>query len=93
MGDSAMAGMQHDSAQDGNQAFLRMMVDHHQGLINMAQLGQPRASTPEERARTEAVAAELRGRPTFTYFQGGELTNTIAWSDQERTFVRVFSCC
>ena len=57
------------------------------------QLGQVRTSTPEERARTEAVAAELRGRPTFTYYQGGELTNTIAWSDREHAFVRVFSCC
>ncbi|MEO6527260.1 MAG: hypothetical protein ABIP93_11590 [Gemmatimonadaceae bacterium] len=57
------------------------------------QLGRERVSTAEEQARTAAVATELRGRPTFTYYAGGELTNTIAWSDRERAFVRVFSCC
>jgi hypothetical protein len=51
-----------------------------------------RAST-EVGARTRALVAELRGRPTFTYFAGGELTNSIAWSDREQRFVRVFSCC
>jgi len=58
-----------------------------------SQLGRERVVPPEERARTKAVADELRGRPTFTLFQGGELTNTIAWSDREHAFVRVFSCC
>jgi len=58
-----------------------------------SQLGRERVVPPDERARTQAVAAELRGRPTFTLFQGGELTNTIAWSDREHAFVRVFSCC
>jgi hypothetical protein len=57
------------------------------------QLGRERAASAEDRARAAAVAAELRGRPTFTYFQGGELTNTIAWSDREHAFVRIFSCC
>lgn len=47
-----MAGMQHDSAQDGNQQFLRMMVDHHQGLIMMAQQAMERGST--EAVKTEA---------------------------------------
>ena len=58
-----------------------------------AEIGQRRATSPALRARIDAVAAELRGRPTFTLFQGGELTNTIAWSDREHAFVRVFSCC
>jgi hypothetical protein len=58
-----------------------------------SQLGRQRVVSAEERARTTAVANELRGRPTFTYFEGGELTNTIAWSDREHAFVRVFSCC
>ncbi|MEO8563990.1 MAG: hypothetical protein ABI601_18060 [bacterium] len=57
------------------------------------ELGRPRVTDAALRARTAAVGAELRGRPTFTVFQGGELTNTIAWSDREHAFVRVFSCC
>jgi hypothetical protein len=51
------------------------------------------ATSAALRARTDAVIAELRGRPTFTLFEGGELRNTIAWSDREHAFVRVFSCC
>jgi uncharacterized protein (DUF305 family) len=57
-GDSAgaMAGMQHDSgmagmagaesrpaARDSNQSFLRMMSDHHEGLIAMADSADDRA--------------------------------------------------
>jgi hypothetical protein len=57
------------------------------------ELGRQTTTSPALRARTLAVAGELRGRPTFTLFQGGELTNTIAWSDREHAFVRVFSCC
>ena len=56
------------------------------------QLGHHVANA-EERERAATVATELRRRPTFTYHQGGELTYTIAWSDRERAFVRVFSCC
>jgi len=58
-----------------------------------SQLGRERVVSQEQRARAAAVSRELRGRPTFTLFQGGELTNTIAWSDREHAFVRVFSCC
>jgi hypothetical protein len=57
------------------------------------QLGRERASSAEERARAAAVATELRSRPTFTYYEGGELTYTIAWSDLEHAFIRIFSCC
>ena len=56
------------------------------------QLGHHVANA-EERERAAAVAAELRRQPTFTYHEGGELTYTLAWSDRERAFVRVFSCC
>lgn len=45
------------------------------------------------RAEADSVTRELRDRPSFTWFQGGELTNTIAWSDRQRAFVRAFSCC
>jgi hypothetical protein len=58
-----------------------------------SQLGRQRVVSAAERARTILVANELQGRATFTYFEGGELTNTIAWSDREHAFVRVFSCC
>ncbi|MDB4883968.1 MAG: hypothetical protein JWL95_2734 [Gemmatimonadetes bacterium] len=57
------------------------------------QLGRQDDASGAERARAAAVAAELRGRPTFTYHEGGELTYTIVWSDREHAFVRVFSCC
>jgi hypothetical protein len=43
--------------------------------------------------RVAALVEELRGRPTYTYFAGGEETYTIAWSDRERRFVKVFACC
>lgn len=57
------------------------------------QLGHLGAASAADRERAAAVAAELRGRPTFTYREGGEITYTIAWSDRERAFVRTFSCC
>lgn len=44
-------------------------------------------------ARIESLVAELRDRPTFRYFAGGEATYAIAWSDEERRFVTVWSCC
>ena len=45
------------------------------------------------RSRIDALVTELRGRKTFTWFAGGEVTYTIAWSDRERRFVTIFSCC
>jgi hypothetical protein len=43
--------------------------------------------------QVESLVAELRDRPTFRYFAGGEATYAIAWSDEERRFVTVWSCC
>jgi hypothetical protein len=40
-----------------------------------------------------ALVQELARRPSFTYHAGGEVTYTVAWSDQERRFVRIRSCC
>lgn len=40
-------------------------------------------------ARVESLVAELRDRPTFRYFAGGEATYAIAWSEEERRFVTV----
>jgi hypothetical protein len=44
-------------------------------------------------AQIESLVAELRDRPTFRYFAGGEATYAIAWSDEERRFVTVWACC
>jgi hypothetical protein len=44
-------------------------------------------------AQVESLVAELRDRPTFRYFAGGEATYAIAWSDEERRFVTVWACC
>jgi hypothetical protein len=58
-----------------------------------SEIGRPRPTTAEEKARIAAVVAEVRDRPNFTFHQGGELTYTIAWSDREHAFVRIQSCC
>lgn len=39
------------------------------------------------------VADDVRGKPSYTYFAGGEETYTIRWSERLRRFVRVFACC
>jgi hypothetical protein len=44
-------------------------------------------------ARIETLVRELEGRPSFKYFSGGEETTAIAWSERERRFVTIFSCC
>lgn len=44
-------------------------------------------------ARLESLVAELRDRPTFRYFAGGEANYAIAWSEEERRFVTVWACC
>ncbi len=56
----------------------------------LGKAGPPSAAL---RAEADSVVQELRSRPSFTWFQGGELTYTIAWSDRQHTFVRAFSCC
>lgn len=47
---SSMAGMDHGSmrpaAKDADQEFLRMMVDHHEGMIQMATAAMTKGSTP-----------------------------------------------
>lgn len=45
------------------------------------------------RARLNALVAELARMPTFTWFAGGEVTTTIAWSASEGRFVKVWECC
>lgn len=56
MSDTGMAGMDHSTmampARDPDQEFVRMMVDHHQGLIDMADTALAR--NPSEQVRNEA---------------------------------------
>jgi hypothetical protein len=41
--------------------------------------------------RVESLVAELRDRPTFRYFAGKDATYVLAWSDEERRFVIVWT--
>jgi uncharacterized protein (DUF305 family) len=53
MDHSAMANMNRSAARDSNQLFLRMMSDHHQGLIAMA-------DSAEERVQGASAKADAR---------------------------------
>jgi hypothetical protein len=48
---------------------------------------------PVAEASIDSLADELEAMPTFTYYAGGEVTYTIAWSNTKRRFVKIFSCC
>jgi hypothetical protein len=48
---------------------------------------------PVMEASIDSLAEELRAMPTFTYYAGGEVTYTVAWSAVKHRFVRIFSCC
>ena len=43
--------------------------------------------------RVNAVLTELKARPSFMYYAGGEATYAIGWSDREDAFVRIHACC
>lgn len=55
MDHSKMAGMDRPAARDSNQAFLRMMSDHHEGLIAIADSAEARA----QGATTKTDARQL----------------------------------
>jgi hypothetical protein len=40
-----------------------------------------------------ALVAELRDRPSFRYYAGGEASYGLAWSAREGRLVTVFACC
>lgn len=79
-GDSAgaMPGMQHDTgtagmaqgaasrpaARDSNQSFLRMMSDHHEGLVTMAGAARPRLTSATARKDAERLAAKQKEEQT-----------------------------
>ena len=44
-------------------------------------------------SRIENILREVDARKSFQFFAGGEVTYAIAWSDQEKRFVTIFSCC
>jgi hypothetical protein len=49
------------------------------------------AAVPKE--QIDALYQELQGKKSFTFFAGGEVTYSIAWSAREQRFVTIFSCC
>jgi hypothetical protein len=66
------------------------------GLPPGAELPAAAAQSPRpsaDTARAAALAAELRDRPAFRYYAGGEASYAVAWSPSERRFVVVLSCC
>lgn len=56
MDHSSMAGMSRPAPRDSNQVFLRMMSDHHEGMIAMADSAEARAQD----STAKADARELR---------------------------------
>ena len=51
------------------------------------------AAAAVPKAQIDALFRELQGKKSFTFFAGGEVTYSIAWSDREQRFVTIFSCC
>lgn len=64
-GDSQMAGMDHSmmgapnrpAARDADQEFLRMMSDHHEGLIEMATAAETKGTTAQVKADARKMKA------------------------------------
>ena len=53
----AMAGMQKTPARDADQEFLRMMVDHHQGMLEMADTALKKTASSRVRAEATSMRA------------------------------------
>lgn len=57
---AAMAGMDNSPARDADQEFLRMMVDHHQGMVEMADIALNKAGSSQVKAdATKMRAAQV----------------------------------
>lgn len=54
---AAMPGMANTPARDANQEFLRMMVDHHQGMLQMADTALKKATSAEVRSEATRMRA------------------------------------
>jgi len=52
-----MAGMDNTPARDADQEFLRMMTDHHQGMVEMADVALKKAATPKIKAHATRMRA------------------------------------
>lgn len=55
MDHSQMAGMNRSAPKDSNQAFLRMMSDHHEGLIVLADSAQTRVQSADAKAKAREL--------------------------------------
>lgn len=55
MDHSQMAGMNRSAPKDSNQAFLRMMSDHHEGLILMADSAKGRVQSADAKAKAREL--------------------------------------
>ena len=60
MDHSNMPGMNRPAPRDSNQAFLRMMSDHHEGLIALADSTGARAQNATTRTDAEGLATKQR---------------------------------
>ena len=60
MDHSSMAGMNRPAPRDSNQVFLRMMSDHHEGLIAMADSAEERAQDTTARADARELHEKQR---------------------------------
>jgi uncharacterized protein (DUF305 family) len=60
MDHSSMAGMSRPAPRDSNQVFLRMMSDHHEGMIGMADSAEGRAQDSTARADARELREKQR---------------------------------
>ncbi len=60
MDHSQMAGMSRGAPRDSNQAFLRMMSDHHQGVLMMADSAAVRATSADAKTRARQIVDKQR---------------------------------
>lgn len=89
-----------------SRAIMREAIHYHLAELDYRRKAglAPAQSTPPEaysaisvdsvpQARVDAVIEDMRTKPSFMYYAGGEATYAIAWSGLESAFVRIFSCC
>ena len=93
--DTGMAGMDHSqmaatsraAPKDSNQAFLRMMSDHHKGLVAMSDSAQPRlqgatAKADAQQLRQKQDAEQQRMLSMLSQQYGDSITPTILPSNR-----------
>lgn len=80
--DSGMSGPERGAesrgaARDSNQAFLRMMSDHHQGLIAMVDSARPKLGTAAQADADRLAAAQKSEQQHMLMMLRGEYAETI----------------